>query len=68
MTVAAYVIPQVKAYPSAANFALLELDRPAAGVAGALLAQHGVYVRDCADKRGLQVVARGGHRRTGRSL
>jgi histidinol-phosphate/aromatic aminotransferase/cobyric acid decarboxylase-like protein len=40
-------------FPSAANFALVELDRPAAEVAAALLAQHGVYVRDCADKRGL---------------
>jgi histidinol-phosphate/aromatic aminotransferase/cobyric acid decarboxylase-like protein len=46
-------IPHIKAYPSAANFALLELDRPAAEVAGALLARHGIYVRDCADKRGL---------------
>ena len=46
-------IPRGKAYPSAANFALLELERPAADVAAALLAQHGVYVRDCADKRGL---------------
>jgi histidinol-phosphate/aromatic aminotransferase/cobyric acid decarboxylase-like protein len=42
-----------KAFPSAANFALLRLDRPAAEVAGALLARHGIYVRDCADKRGL---------------
>ena len=46
-------IPNIKAYPSAANFALLELDRPAGSVAGALLARHGIYVRDCADKRGL---------------
>jgi histidinol-phosphate/aromatic aminotransferase/cobyric acid decarboxylase-like protein len=47
-------LPGVKAFPSAANFALVELDRPAAEVAAALLAQHGIYVRDCADKRGLE--------------
>jgi histidinol-phosphate/aromatic aminotransferase/cobyric acid decarboxylase-like protein len=47
-------VPNLRAYPSAANFALLELDHPAAEVAGALLARHGVYVRDCADKRGLE--------------
>jgi histidinol-phosphate/aromatic aminotransferase/cobyric acid decarboxylase-like protein len=46
-------LPAIKVYPSAANFALLELDRPAHEVAAALLARHGVYVRDCADKRGL---------------
>ena len=46
-------LPNVKAYPSAANFALIELDRSAAEVVGALLARHGVYVRDCVDKRGL---------------
>jgi histidinol-phosphate/aromatic aminotransferase/cobyric acid decarboxylase-like protein len=46
-------LPGVKLYPSAANFALVELDRPAAEVATALLARHGVYVRDCADKWGL---------------
>jgi histidinol-phosphate/aromatic aminotransferase/cobyric acid decarboxylase-like protein len=46
-------LPGVKVYPSAANFALLELDRPAGEVAATLLAGHGVYVRDCADKRGL---------------
>ena len=46
-------LPGVKAFPSAANFALLELDRPADEVATALLARHGVYVRDCADKWGL---------------
>jgi histidinol-phosphate/aromatic aminotransferase/cobyric acid decarboxylase-like protein len=42
-----------KVFPSAANFTLLELDRSAAEVTSALLARHGVYVRDCADKRGL---------------
>jgi threonine-phosphate decarboxylase len=47
-------LPGVKAFPSAANFALLELDRPAAPVASAPLARHGVYVRDCADKWGLE--------------
>jgi histidinol-phosphate/aromatic aminotransferase/cobyric acid decarboxylase-like protein len=47
-------LPSVHVYPSAANFALLELDRPAHQVAAALLARHGIYVRDCADKLGLQ--------------
>jgi histidinol-phosphate/aromatic aminotransferase/cobyric acid decarboxylase-like protein len=47
-----------RVFPSAANFALLELDRSAAEVTSALLTRHGVYVRDCADKRGLH----GGHR------
>jgi histidinol-phosphate/aromatic aminotransferase/cobyric acid decarboxylase-like protein len=46
-------LPGVRAFPSAANFALLELDRPAATVATELLARHGIYVRDCADKHGL---------------
>jgi histidinol-phosphate/aromatic aminotransferase/cobyric acid decarboxylase-like protein len=46
-------LPHAKAYPSAANFALLELDRPARDVATELLVRHGVYVRDCADKWGL---------------
>jgi histidinol-phosphate/aromatic aminotransferase/cobyric acid decarboxylase-like protein len=44
----------VRVFPSAANFALLELDRPAAEVAASLLARHGVYVRDCGDKWGLE--------------
>jgi histidinol-phosphate/aromatic aminotransferase/cobyric acid decarboxylase-like protein len=47
-------VPGVRAFPTAANFALLELDRPAAPVAAAMLARHGVYVRDCADKWGLE--------------
>jgi histidinol-phosphate/aromatic aminotransferase/cobyric acid decarboxylase-like protein len=46
-------LPGVKAYPTAANFALLELDRPAGEVAAELLARHGIYVRDCTDKWGL---------------
>jgi histidinol-phosphate/aromatic aminotransferase/cobyric acid decarboxylase-like protein len=46
-------LPGVRAFPSDANFALLELDRTAAEITSALLARHGVYVRDCADKRGL---------------
>jgi histidinol-phosphate/aromatic aminotransferase/cobyric acid decarboxylase-like protein len=46
-------LPGVRMFASAANFALLELDRPADEVATALLARHGVYVRDCADKWGL---------------
>jgi histidinol-phosphate/aromatic aminotransferase/cobyric acid decarboxylase-like protein len=47
-------LPSVHVYPSAANFALLELDRPAHEVAAVLLVRHGIYVRDCADKLGLQ--------------
>jgi histidinol-phosphate/aromatic aminotransferase/cobyric acid decarboxylase-like protein len=46
-------LPGVRAYPSAANYALLELDRPAGQVTASLLARHGVYVRDCGDKWGL---------------
>jgi len=46
-------LPGARAFPSAANFALLKLDRTAPEVTSALLARHGVYVRDCADKRGL---------------
>jgi histidinol-phosphate/aromatic aminotransferase/cobyric acid decarboxylase-like protein len=47
-------VPGVRLFPTAANFALVELDRPASVVASSLLARHGVYVRDCADKRGLE--------------
>jgi histidinol-phosphate/aromatic aminotransferase/cobyric acid decarboxylase-like protein len=46
-------LPGIKTFPSAANFALLELDRPAHEVAPALLARHGLYTRDCGDKWGL---------------
>lgn len=46
-------LPGTRAYPSAANFALLELDCPAGDVATSLLVRHGVYVRDCANKSGL---------------
>jgi histidinol-phosphate/aromatic aminotransferase/cobyric acid decarboxylase-like protein len=46
-------LPGVRVFPSAANFALLELDRPASEVATSLLTRHGVYVRDCSDKWGL---------------
>ena len=46
-------LPGVRAFPSAANFVLLELDRPASDVATTLLTRHGVYVRDCGDKWGL---------------
>jgi histidinol-phosphate/aromatic aminotransferase/cobyric acid decarboxylase-like protein len=46
-------LPGVRVFPSAANFALLELDRSASEVATTLLARHGVYVRDCGDKWGL---------------
>lgn len=47
-------LPAVRVLPSAANFALVELERPAAAVATTLLARHGIYVRDCADKWGLE--------------
>jgi histidinol-phosphate/aromatic aminotransferase/cobyric acid decarboxylase-like protein len=47
-------LPGVRAFPTAANFALLEVGRPAHEVATALLARHRVYVRDCADKWGLE--------------
>jgi histidinol-phosphate/aromatic aminotransferase/cobyric acid decarboxylase-like protein len=47
-------LPGVRVFPSAANFALLELDRSARAVATALLARHGIYVRDCGDKWGLE--------------
>jgi histidinol-phosphate/aromatic aminotransferase/cobyric acid decarboxylase-like protein len=46
-------LPGTKPYPSAANFALLALDSLAGEVATELLVRHGVYVRDCADKWGL---------------
>jgi histidinol-phosphate/aromatic aminotransferase/cobyric acid decarboxylase-like protein len=46
-------LPNITSYPSRANFALIELDRSAAEVVGALLVHHGIYVRDCADKQGL---------------
>jgi histidinol-phosphate/aromatic aminotransferase/cobyric acid decarboxylase-like protein len=46
-------LPGIRAFPTAANFALLELDRSAADVCLDLLCSHGIYVRDCADKRGL---------------
>ena len=46
-------LPGVRAHPTGANYALLRLDRPAAPVAAELLDRHGVYVRDCADKWGL---------------
>jgi histidinol-phosphate/aromatic aminotransferase/cobyric acid decarboxylase-like protein len=45
--------PGLRAHPTAANFALVQVDRPAGQVAGSLLAGHGIYVRDCGDKRGL---------------
>jgi histidinol-phosphate/aromatic aminotransferase/cobyric acid decarboxylase-like protein len=47
-------LPGVKVYPSAANFSLLSMYRPASHIAAELLAIHGVYTRDCADKWGLR--------------
>jgi histidinol-phosphate/aromatic aminotransferase/cobyric acid decarboxylase-like protein len=46
----------VRTYPSRANFVLVELDRaaPVELVAPLLLIRHGVYVRDCRDKIGLE--------------
>jgi histidinol-phosphate/aromatic aminotransferase/cobyric acid decarboxylase-like protein len=46
-------LPGAKAHPSAANFALLAVERFASEVATELLVHHGVYVRDCVDKWGL---------------
>jgi histidinol-phosphate/aromatic aminotransferase/cobyric acid decarboxylase-like protein len=52
-------IEHLRAYPTKANFCLVELDRDFAieTVAPLLLIRHGVYVRDCSDKVGLE----GGH-------
>jgi histidinol-phosphate/aromatic aminotransferase/cobyric acid decarboxylase-like protein len=45
----------VKAYPTSANFQLMELpsDMPAELVTTLMLVRHGVYVRNCEDKVGL---------------
>src|SRR3954451_24879400 len=45
-------LPAVRSFPGGGNFPTLGFHRPAAPVATELLARHGVYVRDCADKRG----------------
>jgi histidinol-phosphate/aromatic aminotransferase/cobyric acid decarboxylase-like protein len=49
-------IPLTRRYPSMANFALVELDPsvPIELVAPLMLIRHGVYVRDCRDKIGLE--------------
>ncbi len=46
----------VRRYPTKANFALVELDPevPLSLVAPLMLVRHGVYVRDCSDKVGLE--------------
>lgn len=48
-------IPRLKAYPSKANFALLEIQNGTSSFDFAmdLLLEHGIYVRDCSDKIGL---------------
>lgn len=49
-------VDHVRRYPTKANFALIELERPVPVelVAPLLLVRHGVYVRDCRDKVGLE--------------
>lgn len=49
-------IPLTRRYPSMANFALVELDSsvPIDLVTPLMLIRHGVYVRDCRDKIGLE--------------
>jgi histidinol-phosphate/aromatic aminotransferase/cobyric acid decarboxylase-like protein len=49
-------IPNIKVYPSRANFALVELTdgSNAIEVMIKLLYTHGVYVRECSDKIGLE--------------
>jgi histidinol-phosphate/aromatic aminotransferase/cobyric acid decarboxylase-like protein len=48
-------IPGIKVYPSKANFALIELlnSDSSFNFAMDLLVNHGIYVRDCSDKIGL---------------
>ena len=48
-------IPNIKVYPSKANFALIEIQNGMSSFdfSMQLLVQHGVYVRDCSDKIGL---------------
>ena len=49
-------LPGLKVYPSKANFALVELTSGmlAADLVAILLIRHGIYVRNCSDKRGLE--------------
>ena len=49
-------IPEGRVFDSAANFSLLQLPHPelAEAVMLTLLWEHGVYVRDCSDKPGLE--------------
>jgi len=49
-------IDRLRAYPTKANFCLVELDAsiPLELAAPLLLIRHGVYVRDCSDKVGLE--------------
>jgi histidinol-phosphate/aromatic aminotransferase/cobyric acid decarboxylase-like protein len=49
-------IELVRRYPTMANFALVELDgaAPVELVAPLMLIRHGIYVRDCRDKIGLE--------------
>lgn len=48
-------IKNIKVYPSRANFVLIELlkDQTATDITAKLIAKHGVYVRNCDDKIGL---------------
>ncbi len=49
-------LPDLRVFPSAANFSLVQLPNPelAETVMLRLLWDHGVYVRDCSDKPGLE--------------
>jgi histidinol-phosphate/aromatic aminotransferase/cobyric acid decarboxylase-like protein len=49
-------MPLLRTYPTKANFALVELDPsiPVSLVAPLMLIRHGIYVRDCRDKVGLE--------------
>ena len=48
-------IPNIKIYPSSANFVLINLgDRDSFDFSCNLLIKHGLYVRECSDKKGLE--------------
>jgi histidinol-phosphate/aromatic aminotransferase/cobyric acid decarboxylase-like protein len=49
-------ITQIKAYPTKANFVLIEIlsELTSLELTGKLLVEYGIYVRDCSDKIGLQ--------------
>ena len=49
-------VPSIKVYPSSANFVLIELPDEISSelITSILLIRHGIYVRNCADKIGLE--------------